>query len=252
MAGAVSGAVIVCAVVGYLATREAAAAETCSGDDFPIAIDVGHDGRRSGATSARGVPEYWFNRDFARRLAARLAVSGFPRTMLLESSDAPLTSEERVARASAATAVVLISIHHDSVQPHYLQGWIFEGRRFLYTDKFRGYSLFYSEKNLYPVQSRALALAIGTELRQVDLTPTLHHAEDILGEQRKLVNPILGVYRYDDLKILKLAAMPAVLFERGIIVNRAEEEELSTDQNQALMADAVVRAVRNYCQQRLQ
>jgi len=245
-------AVTVCVTLGYLAAYEARAAGPCNSDDFRIAIDVGHDGRRWGATSARGLPEYGFNREFGRRLSARLAVSGFPLTMLLESSDAPVTLEERVARASAATAAVLISIHHDSVQPHYLQTWVVEGRRLLYSDKFRGYSLFYSEKNRYPVQSRTFALAIATELRQSNFTPTLHHAEDIPGERRKLFDPVLGVYQYDDLKILKLAAMPAILFERGIIVNRTEEEELSTEQNPALLAGGVVRGVRSYCQQPIQ
>jgi hypothetical protein len=50
-----------------------------------------------------------------------------------------------------------------------------------------------------------------------------HHAEPIKGENRELVNPELGIYRFDDLIVLKSAAMPAALLECGVIVNRSEE-----------------------------
>ena len=39
--------------------------------------------------------------------------------------------------------------------------------------------------------------------------PTFHHAEPIKGENRELVNRDLGIYRFDDLIVLKSAATPA-------------------------------------------
>jgi len=38
-------------------------------------------------------------------------------------------------------------------------------------------------------------------------------------------NVTLGLYRFNDLEVLKTAPMPAALLETGIIVNRREEQE---------------------------
>ena len=65
-----------------------------------------------------------------------------------------------------------------------------------------------------------------------DFLPTLHHAEKIPGEGRKLMDKDLGLYEFDDLIVLKTAAMPAVLLECGVIVNRSEEASLQTPEIQ--------------------
>ena len=57
------------------------------------------------------------------------------------------------------------------------------------------------------------------------------------------MNPDLGIYRFDDLIVLKSAAMPAVLLECGVIVNRAEEAELLTEQRQQKVVAAIYEAV---------
>src|SRR3546814_4963502 len=57
--------------------------------------------------------------------------------------------------------------------------------------------------------------------------PSLHHAEAIEGEGRRLLDPIRGIYAGDSLKILRRAAAPAVLVEVGVIKNPAEEHKLS-------------------------
>jgi N-acetylmuramoyl-L-alanine amidase len=43
----------------------------------------------------------------------------------------------------------------------------------------------------------------------------LHHAEPVAGESRELIDRALGIYRYDELAVLRTATMPAVLFEAG-------------------------------------
>jgi len=55
------------------------------------------------------------------------------------------------------------------------------------------------------------------------LKPTLHHNEDIDGERRLLLDKKLGIYQFDDLKVLKNAHSPAFLFEAGVIVNPKDE-----------------------------
>jgi N-acetylmuramoyl-L-alanine amidase len=45
--------------------------------------------------------------------------------------------------------------------------------------------------------------------------------------RRELVDATNGVYRYDQLIVLRTTQMPAVLLEAGSIVNRKEELELA-------------------------
>jgi N-acetylmuramoyl-L-alanine amidase len=65
--------------------------------------------------------------------------------------------------------------------------------------------------------------------------------------RRELVDAQAGVYRYDQLIVLRETRMPAVLLEAGSIVNRDEELLLATPEHQALIGAAVVQAVDAFC-----
>ena len=56
----------------------------------------------------------------------------------------------------------------------------------------------------------------------------------------------LGLYEFDDLIVLKTAAMPAVLLECGVIVNRSEEASLQTPEIQHRIADAAAEAIMQF------
>jgi N-acetylmuramoyl-L-alanine amidase len=210
-----------------------------------VAIDVGHSLARPGATSARGRPEYLFNRDFARVLATALDELGI-KSFFLDSGKRHRSPEQRGRLAARDHAHILISVHHDSAQPHYLQTWTHEGKKLRHCDLFQGYSLFYSELGSRPARSLVLAKAIGERLRNHGFAPTAHHAEPIPGENREFVDPERGVYRFDHLRLLKSAAMPAVLLECGVIIHR-EEELLSRDpERQRRMAVAVAQGIADF------
>ncbi len=208
-----------------------------------VAVDVGHGHKRSGARSARGVPEYRFNLDMARLVVEELHRAGLPKAVLLDADGADIPPADRARRANRNKAAVFLSIHHDSVQPHYLQDWIFEARRERYCNRFAGYSLFFSAKNPKAGPSLDLAKSIGESLRNEGFTPTAHHAEPIRGENREMVDPERGVYRYDGLAVLGRAVMPAVLVECGVIVNRDEETALVDPERRARQARAIARGV---------
>jgi N-acetylmuramoyl-L-alanine amidase len=55
-----------------------------------------------------------------------------------------------------------------------------------------------------------------------------------------------GIYRFDDLVVLKRTAIPAVLLEAGVITDPVDEAYVSSDANQAQIAEAIVSAVRRY------
>lgn len=215
---------------------------------FVVAIDVGHSQAKPGALSARGRGEFFFNRSIARLLLDRLVEGGFEKAFIIDEKGSEIGL---AARAKAAqNAHLLISIHHDSVQPRYLLPWRYQGRRYRYSDRFKGYSIFYSEKNPYPGESRSFANFLGQALLTDGFSPTWHHAEPIAGESRDLVDRDKGIYRFDDLAVLKKANMPAVLLECGVIVNRAEELLLSDPDYQKKLVRSISGAVEKFCRSR--
>jgi N-acetylmuramoyl-L-alanine amidase len=69
-----------------------------------------------------------------------------------------------------------------------------------------------------------------------------------MGRHRhQLLDADAGVYRYDQLMVLRETRMPAVLLEAGSIVNRQEELELATPERRLLIAQAAAAAVENLC-----
>lgn len=216
-------------------------AAACAAQARPtVALDVGHSHARPGATSARGVPEFDFNLKLAQAIAAELEKAG----VAVRPIGADGLADDLRARApQAAGAQLLLSIHHDAVQPKYLRQWRHEGVTRPYSDRFRGHSLFISGRNPQEARSLHCAARIGRALRRAGFTPTRHHAEPIDGEARPWADYAAGAHYYDGLAVLKEATVPAVLFEAGVIVHREEEQRLSQDGRRARMAQAAARGV---------
>ncbi len=212
------------------------------GDNAPlhIAIDIGHSLANPGAISATGRAEFHYNRDAAETLADLLNRHPNLRASILNPAGDDIALSERTARAKAVNADLFISLHHDSVQPHYLQTWQYQGRTLHYCDRFAGYSLFVGQSS---GPSAKLATRIGRELRQRGFTPTLHHAEPIKGENRTLLDATLGIYQFGELAVLRTATMPAVLIEMGVIVNREEALRANSPRNQPQFGEAIRDAI---------
>jgi N-acetylmuramoyl-L-alanine amidase len=190
-----------------------------------VALDIGHDLSRSGAASATGKSEYAFNARLAQEALSALNTLPDLDVFLIEDRGRRISLGERRARARAGQADVLISLHHDSAQERFLSSRVEDGKVLYSTDLFEGFSVFYSEKNARSERALEMASALGSALRYYRFVPTDHHAMDVDGERRDLVVPEYGVYRFDDLAVLK-ADMPAVLLEAGVIVNPQEEWRL--------------------------
>jgi N-acetylmuramoyl-L-alanine amidase len=218
-----------------------------SAKDFLVAIDMGHSPDQPGAISARGVGEYFFNKRIAEGLHARIMAqpNGF-KSFLINSRDGNVPLAERPKIAAQEKADLLLSIHHDSVQPGYISFWQVQGQKQHYCDLFKGFSLFYSEKNSDPYNSLIFAMFLGSELLKIKFAPTLHHAEYMKGEHKGLADPERGIYKYNNLKVLKNATMPAVLLECGIIVNRDEELELCKPEYQEKIITSITQAIKAY------
>jgi N-acetylmuramoyl-L-alanine amidase len=215
-------------------------------EDFGIAVDIGHTRNEPGATSSRGVAEFYFNRNVARLLLKELVARDFKNSFIIDDAGDDISLAHRADVAHKRKASLFISIHHDSVQPSYLSTWLYRGRKHSYCDLFSGYSLFYSRQNQASERSLAFARLLGLELKSSLFVPTRHHAEKISGEGRQLIDEEKGIYEFDDLFVLKTVKMPALLVECGLIVNRCEEVLLGTPKYQWAFVTSVGRAVEKF------
>ena len=154
---------------------------------------------------------------------------------------------QRAREVQAITRGIFLSVHHDSVQEIYLENWTFEGKRHRFSNKYRGYSLFVSALNGAYEQSKTLAVSLGAMLRKSGFTPSYHHAEDIPGERRPVLDHAAGVFRYDNLAVLRNARIPALLFEAGVIVHQAEELDLQKPQTRSRLLEAALRGIETFC-----
>lgn len=200
-----------------------------------IAIDVGHGSVDGGATSARGRPEFAFNRAFAGVLADVMRERG--QGVREVNFDGGIGS--LIARpVQAAGSSFFISIHHDSIGEAWLKPWVWEGSRQTYTDVKRGYGIFVSAQNPDLETSLRCASSIGALLRRAGFVPSSWH-----GRKHLAADAENGVWYYDNLVVLYRTTLPAVLFEAGVIKHKDEELELAESERQARMADAVATGI---------
>jgi N-acetylmuramoyl-L-alanine amidase len=205
-----------------------------------VAIDVGHFIEEPGATSARGRPELDFNRELAAEIES--SVRGRRLGTVLIGADG-FMSRLTQRTAAAGGADFFLAVHHDSVQPHFLETWEYDRVERLFSDRYSGFSLFVSRKNRSLARSLACASAIGEALRGAGFSPSLYHADPIPGENKPFADRRNGVHYYDNLIVLKTARTPAVLLEAGVIVNRDEELKVQSEETRKRIAAAVARGV---------
>ena len=223
--------------------------DRCDRAAFRVIVDVGHTVEAPGARSARGVGEYEFNLRLATLVEQSLIEAGFGKTVLLVT-EGPARKGlfQRVAQANRSSADLFLSIHHDSVPNRFLEKWEHEGRERNFSDRFKGHSVFVSSDNGDPKGSLLFAGLLGRQLKARGLQYTPHYTEKVMGHRRRqLVDAEAGVYRYDQLIVLRATQMAAVLLEAGSIINRDEELLMGSSEHQALIAAAVTEAVERFC-----
>ena len=131
--------------------------------------------------------------------------------------------------------------------------WEFEAQKNTFSDRFRGHSLFVSAGNRHYAASLVFGRILGRELKTRGLDYTPHYTMGMMGPWRRtLVDASAGVYRYDQLIVLRTAHMPAVLLEAGSIIHREEELLLASTEHQTVIAASILDAVERFCALRSQ
>jgi len=239
----------VTAAASASASSASASDSKCDRAKFRMIIDVGHTAESYGAMSARRVPEFEYNLKLARRIEERLKTDGFieAAVMITEGKARP-SLMSRVARANKKGADLFLSIHHDSVPDIYADRWEFEGKKSQFNDLFGGYSVFVSHHNPRYGESLRFARSLGNQMAEQGLIFARQYDLWFMGKyQHPLLDSDAGVYRYDELIVLKNTTMPAALLESGSIINRDEELVMASDEHRNKVASAVSSAVLDYC-----
>jgi N-acetylmuramoyl-L-alanine amidase len=195
-----------------------------------IFIDIGHGekDKYGGTIGATGHHEWLYNRAIGIDLKKALEAKGHTVKII---ENAPLS--ERVLKIHASACTLFISIHHDSVQPQ------------LDPNLYSGYSIFIT--NRFPERNYSFWMAWHTAnaLNRNGFHPSLHHAEDIDGERKTLLDKDRGIY-LANFYILRNASIPGILLECGIIANKWEAVKLMQDVTREKIVSAIVSAVDVY------
>jgi N-acetylmuramoyl-L-alanine amidase len=228
---------------------EAGNASKCDRSRFRVVVDVGHTVQAAGALSARNVTEYDFNLRLGQQIQRRLTADGFTGSVLLVTEgEARPSLFKRVANANELPADLFLSIHHDSVPDWFLEDWEFEGTPSHFSDRFSGYSLFVSRDNPDYDASFLFATLLGKQLKARGLQYARQYTEALMRKyQHELVDADFGIYRYDQLIVLKETKMPSVLLEAGSIINRDEELQMNSPERRDLITASVSEAMGDFC-----
>lgn len=202
-----------------------------------IILDPGHYPAKPGAVSHTGEKELIYNENLVNSIK-----SEFDRKRIdYKITRQPGQNMTLMPRTKGTKdARLFLSVHHDSVQPQFIQ--YVDGKPV--SDKGEGYSLFVSRKNKYFNESVAYARKIAQNLYKAGLRPSKHHGEKIKGENREALDEKLGIYVFDDLVVLKHSQCPAVLFEAGVLVNPRDEKLVKTAKFKAVVSRAIADAVK--------
>jgi N-acetylmuramoyl-L-alanine amidase len=217
-----------------------------------VAIDPGHGGADPGAISSRGVYEKRVTLAVAFELAHQLARTNGSRPVLTRSRDVFVALRERVARARAAHADVMLSLHADTLPDPGLRGLLVFtlserasdrevealARRENGVDRIGGIDLSRHTREIGGV-------LIDLERRQTG-NRSLALAASVAREMGRDVPLIEKPLRSAGFIVLTAPDIPSVLVELGCLSNPDEEKLLSQPAHQKRLAAGLVRALADY------
>jgi N-acetylmuramoyl-L-alanine amidase len=245
-----------CAVVGWRldsAAAQPAGRRTPQPRRVPtVVIDPGHGGVDPGAISPNGVYEKgivlataW---EFARELAARANY----RVVLTRTTDEFLPLRERVARARAWKADLLLSIHADALPDTEMRGLSVFTQSAQASDR-EAAALAVSENRADLVGGVSLShqprdvgnILLDLTRRQTSNLSVLL-ANKIVVELGREVALRDRPQRFADFAVLTAQDVPSALVELGCLSNPAEERLLQRRTYQQKLARGLVRAVESF------
>jgi N-acetylmuramoyl-L-alanine amidase len=221
--------------------------------DLIIAIDAGHGGEDPGAIGKNGTREKDVVLGIARALAQRVDAEPGMKAVLTRAGDYFVPLRDRMRRARAQQADLFVSIHADSIRDRAVDGssvyilsqrgatdeasrWLAERENA--SDLIGGVSL---DDKSDVLASVLLDLSQSASLSASEAAAghVLHQLNQV-GEIRK---PLVQQARF---VVLKSPDIPSMLVETAYISNPREEQRLRGPAQQAKLAAAIHRGLRDY------
>ena len=218
-----------------------------------IVIDPGHGGEEPNARGPRGTFEKDVTLSVARRLKDRIEQQLGLRVVLTRTADQTVRLDERAAIANNNKADLFISLHANAST----------------RSSAMGAEVYYLSLEGYGDEARQLATSrgqplavVGGGIRDIDvilwemaqvryLEQSAAFAEIVEEELRARVRMSSRAIQQAPFRVLVGANMPAVLVEMGFISNPVQERQLTSDQFQRAVVDALVTSIirfRDYLQ----
>jgi N-acetylmuramoyl-L-alanine amidase len=208
-----------------------------------VAIDPGHGGEDQGVVGERGTKEKDVTLAVARRLKTAIEARLGIRVLLTRDEDRNVPVDERTSVANNNKADVFVSLHAGaSLRPRTAGGSIF-------------YAAFDQNAADAGRQSEADRLpTFGGGTRDIELVPwnlaQTRHADRSaqlarIVEQQLRGHVPLGAHSVEraPLRVLESANMPAVLVEMGYLSNTDQERQLTGNEFQGALVQALVDAI---------
>jgi N-acetylmuramoyl-L-alanine amidase len=229
-----------------------------------IVIDPGHGGVDPGAISAGGLYEKNIVFAFAQVLKAKLEATGRFRVVMTRDEDIYVPLPDRVARARAEQADLLLSIHADALNTkHPLLG------AKVAATEVRGASIYTLSEEASDDLAKAIAanenhvdVLAGVELPGAPDDDLANILMDLMHRETKnlsvsfaklLLANLKGTieftgrpHRFANFRVLKAEDVPSVLLELGYLSHTEDERALTSDEWRSKVADAIVESVKAF------
>lgn len=225
-----------------------------------IILDPGHGGVDPGAISAGGIYEKNVVFSFCQELKAKLDATGRYKVILTREEDIFVPLTERVEKARAEQADLLISVHADALDTkHPLLGAKF-------ATEVRGASIYtLSEEasddlaKIIAVRENRSDVLAGVEMPSVSdddlasiLIDLMHRetknlsvsfAKHLLTNLKGKVELTGKPHRFANFKVLKAQDVPSVLLELGYLSHLEDERALTSEEWRSKVTEAIVESI---------
>ena len=222
------------------------------GDAFVVVIDPGHGGVDPGAIGIGGAREKHIVLAVARRIRDLFRKDPRYRIVLTRSRDTFIPLRGRINIARKAGADIFLSLHADSVSRPTTRGAGVYTLSEKASDR-EAASLARKENrvdliagvNLSAESDEVTSILIDLAQREtMNLSAEL--AEVLVRHMKQSTRVRTNPHRFAGFVVLKAPDVPSVLVELGFLSNRTDENLLKTKRGQAVLADAIARAIRTY------